>query len=129
MRKNTLCKNMQAQAFLVFSCVIVLVSSLTSLRAQDLQRRASDAPPFEKVKAHQAIEELAKQLQENFIYPKIGKAYADMLRTKVEKGAYSRFKSSEEFARVVTADLQAVHPEGHLKLQAPVKKVSGNSNA
>jgi len=55
-------------------------------------------------------------LEQNFIYPN-SKSYADMLRSKVKSGAYSKFVRSE-FTRVVTADLQAVHPEGHLKLPA-----------
>jgi C-terminal processing protease CtpA/Prc len=52
-----------------------------------------------------------------------------MLRSKVTTRAYSKFANAEEFARVVTADLQALHPEGHLKLQPPETNTLGNSSA
>ncbi|MCA1622547.1 MAG: S41 family peptidase [Acidobacteria bacterium] len=75
------------------------------------------------------MENLAKLLEENFIYPKIGKSYANMLLSKMTSGAYSKFGSAEEFAKVVTADLQSIHPEGHLKLFPPSTPTSVNSAA
>ena len=81
---------------------------------------------FNADEARLAIETLAKQLEENFIYPNIGKSYAEMLRARLASGAYSKFESAEQFAKVVTADLQAVHPEGHLRLQPPAAMSSNN---
>jgi hypothetical protein len=111
---------------LIAATMSAALSLLPAVFAQEPQKQGNT--PFNVTEAHQAIEKLATQLEENFIYPKIGKAYADMLRSKVASGAYSKFGSAEEFAGVVTADLQAVHPEGHLKLQPPVANASGNSN-
>src|SRR5687768_9624553 len=103
----------------ISSLAVALVLMLPSrtLIAQGPQKQESAIAPFNAAEAHQAAENLAKQLEENFIYPKIGKAYAEMLRSKVSSGAYSKFASAAEFAKVVTADLQAVQPEGHLRLQ------------
>jgi hypothetical protein len=112
-----------AFALVVFTAAIVLPLRSTGLLAQELRKQES--APFNAVEAHQAIEKLAAQLEENFIYPKVGKAYADMLRSKITSGAYSKFSSAEEFAKIVTADLQAVHPEGHLKLQPPIVNSGG----
>lgn len=88
-------------------------------------QQQSDA--FDPVEAHKAIEKLAKLLEEDFIYPEIGKAYAKMLRDKVASNAYAKFKTTVDFANAVTADLQAVHPEGHLRLQPPGINASGNT--
>jgi hypothetical protein len=112
---------------LTFSLATIVIFPSNILRTQDWQKQEST--PFNAAEAHQALEKLASQLEENFIYPKIGKSYADMLRSKIVKGDYSKFSSAEEFAKVVTADLQAVHPEGHLRLQPPVGSTIGNPTA
>jgi len=107
--------------------VALALFSVVSRAQQPHQQPASI--PFNVTEAHQATEKLAAQLEENFIYPDVGKSYANLLRSKVKSGAYSKFSSAEEFAKVVTSDLQAVHPEGHLKLQPPVATVAGVQTA
>lgn len=87
----------------------------------DVQEVRRQVSTFNAEEARQAIETLAKQLEDNFIYPAIGKSFAEMLRAKLASGAYSKFDTAEEFAKVVTDDLQAVHFEGHLRLQPPVQ--------
>lgn len=115
-------------ALLIFSSSTVLLLLTTALEAQELQKQEAVAP-FNAIEAHQAIENLAKQLEENFIYPNVGKTYAKTLRSKVTSNAYSKFSTAAEFAETVTRDLQAVHPEGHLRLQPPAANASGNTNA
>jgi hypothetical protein len=75
--------------------------------------------PFVADSAARAIRNLARQLEENFIYPEVGRAYATMLRANLAAGAYAKFPSADAFARRVTRDLQALHPEGHLRLAPP----------
>ena len=114
----------------VFTLAIIVPTILIALAllpaTAESQKTQKQSTPFNAVEAHQALEKLATELEQNFIYPNIGKSYADMLRSKVKSGAYSKFASVEEFARVVTADLQAVHPEGHLRLQPPIGNAAGN---
>ncbi len=73
--------------------------------------------PFVKADAEVAATDLASALDDFYIYPAPGKAYATMLRSKIASGAYSNFSDPEAFAKTVTADLQAVHADGHLRLQ------------
>ena len=108
----------------VFGAVSVMMLSGCTAAAQE-----PAAAPFNAAEAHQAVENLAKQLEENFIYPKTGKAYAEMLRSKVSSGAYAKFANAAEFAKTVTADLQALQPEGHLRLQPPTPNSSVGPNA
>jgi hypothetical protein len=110
--------------FSIFATVSFVVLSGWALIAQE-----PAATPFNQAEAHAAVENLAKQLEENFIYPKTGKAYAEMLRSKVSSGAYAKFVNAAEFAKTVTADLQAVQPEGHLRLQPPAPNASAGQNA
>jgi C-terminal processing protease CtpA/Prc len=74
---------------------------------------------FDPEEGHEALEKLAQLLEEDFIYPQIGKSYATILREKVKSKTYLQFAKAYDFAKAVTADLQAVHAEGHLKLQPP----------
>ena len=73
--------------------------------------------PFDKADAEKAVTELATALDSNFVFPDAGKKYADMLRSKLAAGDYASFPDAEAFAARVTADLQAVHKDGHLRLR------------
>ena len=86
-------------------------------------------PAFNAGDARVAIEKLAHLLEENFVYPDIGQAYSRMLRSKLASGTYASFPNAEEFAKVVTADLQGVNKEGHLRLIPPGTEPPGQSAA
>lgn len=59
---------------------------------------------------------LADELEKAFVYPAQGKAYADALRAHAAGGRYSGI-ARDEAARIMTADLQAVAPDGHLRVE------------
>lgn len=73
--------------------------------------------PFVKATAEAAVADLATKLEDNFVFPDKGKAYAAMLRANLAAGKYASFADKESFARKVTDDLQAVHKDGHLRVQ------------
>lgn len=56
---------------------------------------------------------LADELEKAFVYPEQGKAYAAALRAHAASGKYAGM-SVEEASKAMTADLQAVAPDGHL---------------
>ena len=87
-------------------------------------------PAFDKADAEKAVTDLATALEENFVFPDKGKAYATMLRANLAKGAYASFADAPAFAEKVTADLQAVHKDGHLRLRlAPTEQQRGQAQA
>lgn len=95
---------------------------LMAQAAEDAQplRAATAAPaeqPFGEADAEAAVTDLASALNDFYTYPAPGEAYAAMLRSKLASGAYSSFSDAETFARTVTADLQSVHQDGHLRLE------------
>jgi hypothetical protein len=63
-----------------------------------------------------AVERLATALERFYVIPAIGNRYAALLRAKLRSGAYDRVASDEAFADQVTADLQALHRDAHLRL-------------
>lgn len=72
--------------------------------------------PFDQSVADEAVSVLATKLEDNFVFPETGKAYAAMLRTNLAAGKYSDFPDAKAFAEAVTADLQAIQKDGHLKV-------------
>ncbi|WP_158611056.1 S41 family peptidase [Aurantiacibacter spongiae] len=71
---------------------------------------------------------LARTLESDFIFPEAGARYAAMLRAAIAEGRY-RGLASEDAARRMTADLQAVAPDGHLRVQpAPERGEGGARN-
>lgn len=60
---------------------------------------------------------LADELEKAFVFPEQGRAYAAMLRRNAAAGRYAAV-IGEDAARLLTADLQAVAPDGHLKVRA-----------
>jgi len=86
-------------------------------------------PAFDKADAEKAVTELATALEENFVFPDKGKAYAEMLRANLAKGAYASFADAPAFAEKVTADLQAVHKDGHLRLRLAPAQQRGQAQA
>jgi hypothetical protein len=79
--------------------------------------------------AREAITQLAGLMESDFVYPEIGRQYAAELRRKLAAGAYSRLSNEREIAEAVTADLQRIHPDGHLKLMAPGRAPRAASDA
>lgn len=85
----------------------------------------TQAPAFDPLVAREAVGNLAARLEADFVFPEVGSAYAAMLRTRLAEGAYQNFADSEAFAEAVTADLQKVHPDGHLRLHVVPPEARG----
>jgi hypothetical protein len=97
----------------------VLAAAAAPLSAQGVPVPAQQQPadPFVAADAKATVEALAVALDENFVFPDKGKAYAAMLRANLAAGAYDSFADARAFAERVSADLQAVHEDGHLRLR------------
>jgi hypothetical protein len=58
---------------------------------------------------------LADELDKAFVFPEQGRAYAAMLRRNAAAGRYAAVVG-DEAAKLMTADVQAVAPDGHLRV-------------
>ena len=77
------------------------------------------AGAFDQAVAGKVLAALATALEDNFVLPSVGKKYAEAIRAKAAAGGYAQHSSPEALAEAVTADLQAIHKDGHLRLFAP----------
>ena len=107
---------------LVAPLALVAVFAAAPLIAAGPQPGTPDATRSTAPSATQAREivtALASELEQNFVFPDVGQHYAAMLRDNAASGAYASHTSAAALAAAVTADLQAVHADGHLRLMAP----------
>jgi hypothetical protein len=79
----------------------------------------SEAPPRPALPDTDAnrraiVGQLADTLEQNYVFPDFARRYAAALRTKAAAGGYDNL--GENFADTVTADLQAIHADRHLRL-------------
>jgi hypothetical protein len=56
---------------------------------------------------------LADTLEQNYVFPDAARRYAEGLRTKAAAGGYADL--GERFGETVTADLQAIHADRHIR--------------
>ena len=87
--------------------------------------QAAEQAPFVRAEAEAVVKQLATLLEENFVFPDEAQAYASKLRSRHAAGAYANFADATVFADALTADLQAVHSDRHLRISPPRKASAG----
>lgn len=65
------------------------------------------------------VNALAQELIDNFVFPDVGQRYANAIRAREASGAYRGLTDPAQLASAITADLQAVAKDGHLKVFTP----------
>lgn len=80
---------------------------------------APAAPAYDAAEAKKAVATLADELDKYFVFPEVAKRYSAALRSKLAAGGYDSFSDGAALARAVTADLQAIAPDGHLAMFPP----------
>jgi hypothetical protein len=100
---------------------LLIAGTAIAQTAAPVTQQATPAPaPFDAIAAKKVVTDLAASLEANFVFPEVGAAYAKALRAKLAAGGYSTFPDAKAFADTVTADLQHVHRDGHLRLLPPL---------
>ncbi|WP_225204590.1 S41 family peptidase [Novosphingobium huizhouense] len=66
--------------------------------------------------ARAVVDQLASALERDFVYPETGARYGAMLRGNLAGGAYDAL-AGKDLADRLTDDLQAVQPDGHLRVR------------
>lgn len=95
---------MKLGAFLL--AAVVSLAPVAGAQTSPIQRKA-------------VVEALASALEADYVFPEMGKTYAAMLRRNVSSAGYA-VADDFAFAEKVQADLDAVNPDRHLRLLAPL---------
>ncbi|MFJ4625613.1 S41 family peptidase [Streptomyces sp. NPDC088847] len=83
-----------------------------------------------KLQPAPVIDETARLLTEHYVFPDIAEQLVALLHRRLSEGAYD-VDDAEEFARLVTADLQSANGDRHLRLKHhadPVPPKQGAAN-
>ena len=118
---------MRRSFLLAAACAILPQALQAAAPPQPASPAAAPAKvPFAKSDAEAAVRDLANAVEENYVFPETGKKYAEFLRGKLAAGAYASFPDADAFAKQVTDDLRAFHPDGHLRLEVVRPDADGN---
>lgn len=101
---------------LAAGAALVLSAGLAQAQTAPPPAPAEAAKPVDAAERRDVIEKLARTLDANFVFPDIAARYAAMLRANLASGAYDNLTDPTAFGEKVTADLQAVAKDGHLRL-------------
>ena len=74
-----------------------------------------DTAPTKTLSSRTIAENLAKLLEQDFLYPKIGETYAKGLRDAAASGQYDAL-SEAALAERLTSDLRKIYPDNHLRI-------------
>lgn len=94
----------------------LVVSGSSFLCAQVAPAQIVTAKPVDDAERNVVISTLAKDLRDDFVFPEVGARYATMLRANLARGAYNGLTDPGAFGAKVTADLQNVFPDMHLRV-------------
>lgn len=86
--------------------------------AQQPAASAQQAPSLAPGEARETALDLADKLEFGFVFPETGRRYAAALRAKAAAGDYDDVADWKALSEVLTADVQAVAPDGHFRVMA-----------
>lgn len=118
------------------SCSLLALLTLGSALLSAQPESAPPDPaarPLEAEERRTVLTALAQELEDRFVFPDVAKAYANMLRDQLKSGAYDAIDNARVFASKVTADLQEVAKDGHLRLMlgrgelGPMRRAPGSA--
>jgi hypothetical protein len=81
-----------------------------------------------KLQPAPVIDEVARLLTDDYVFPEVAEQLAGLLQQRLAEGAYDN-GDAEELARLVTADLQSVNDDRHLRLKYHADPVSPEQGA
>lgn len=97
--------------------VMALLLSAWPAQAQGSSGSAQTEVKLDAVTRAQVIENVLKRVNELYVFPEVAKEVEKAIRARVEKKEYDEITSGRAFAQKLTADLQAVARDKHLRLQ------------
>src|SRR6185503_7976143 len=97
---------------------LTLVVALGCLRGDALAQEPSQQPdtPLDAKIRSEAIEGIIKRLNDGYVFPEVAKKMEQALRERAQKKEYDQITGGQAFAQKLTADLQDVSHDKHLRV-------------
>lgn len=106
-----------------FFPIMIASFLLTVAFTLPFQARAAEPAAVQPVPNAAVVEKVATLVEERYVIPAIGRRYAATLRANLKAGRYDEIADPAALADRITADLQAVAPDGHLRVRVPRAQV------
>ena len=81
------------------------------------QARPQPDLPIDAAARKQVIDAVLKRLNDSYVFPEVARKMETSLRERAAKGEYDSVSSSQAFAEKLTADLQSVSKDKHLRVR------------
>ncbi len=110
---------------------LALSTIAATIVADPFQSASAQAPsaaeaPISAAEARETAADFARMLEENVLHPDVAKKYAERLRSGAAEGEYDRVETRGALASLLTKQVQAIFPDGHLKIW-PAAVLAGRS--
>src|SRR5207344_2283588 len=96
----------------IILCLIAIDRPVVCQQPQNLPDAAIDAPTRTAV-----IKNLTNELNDGYVFPEVAKKMEADLSDRVSKGEYNSITTARAFAEKLTADLQSVSHDKHLRVR------------
>ncbi|MCE7991193.1 MAG: S41 family peptidase [Roseivirga sp.] len=84
---------------------------------------------IKKIDKRAVIEATAKLLKDHYLYEEVGGMMGDLLKKRLAEGDYDQLKTTTDFARAITVDLQSNFRDKHIKLSYDPRTIKMTRNA
>lgn len=77
--------------------------------------------PIDAAQRDQVVDKLAKELDENYVFPEVAKKMGEAIRARLAAREYDKIDTGQALAKQLTADLQAISKDKHLRVNCSTK--------
>src|SRR5262245_64739225 len=91
--------------------------------AQSPEKEPPELPLDAKARG-QVIDQLLKELDDNYVFPKVAKEMRESIRGRADKKEYDSVKTGQELAKLLTRHLQEMSKDKHLRVYCSTKKLA-----
>jgi len=106
-----------------FQTIIIVITSFlivftSKLQAQDTNNSITTS------EQKTVIDSVGSKLTANYIFPKVANEMIESIQTKLKKGEYKSIKDPQEFATILTSDLQEISNDKHLRVMFAPERIA-----
>ncbi|HEY6625564.1 MAG TPA: hypothetical protein VIZ21_01285, partial [Ignavibacteriaceae bacterium] len=95
--------------FAVFAILICFIFTSSLLTAQDITREQKE----------ETVNNLAKLLEDKYVFPDVGKECAAHIQAKLKDGSLDDVSDKKELAELLTKELQSISKDKHMRVRVP----------
>ncbi len=97
--------------------VFLLLLPLILLAPVALSQMQPPPDPVDDAERQAVVERIAKLVADRYVFPDVGQATADHLRTRLQAGDFDALTDPDAFARTLTEAVQSVNHDKHMRVR------------